>query len=216
MTRRQAIIAALGECRDNGWVDFEDFARFMFITGAELTITTAPHHLFLYSPEYGEFYEGSWEGLEVRYLRCFLVEYAATLGLIDVVMAPPESDDGYYDGINEMDSLSRYDGLRYFRLTPLGEYALGLSERYQEQEAGPTETMLSIQWQGRIVFDNKPTHWEQRFISLYAEQSKDTVWKLSRKKIMEALQIGDSTDDLKNFLLPDKISLSCRKTAKAF
>ena len=207
VTRRQAIIAALEECKNNAWVDFQDFARFMFITGAELKITTAPHYLYLFNPEYGEFYDGSWEGLEVRYLRCFLVEYAATLGLIDVVMVPPEGggpdDDyaGYYDGINEMDCLSRYDGLRYFRLTPLGDYVLGLTEDYQEEDAISAETRLSIQRQGRIVFDNKPTPWEQRFISLYAEQNNDTAWKLSRKKIMEALQVGGNSDDLKNFLL---------------
>ncbi len=207
VTRREAIIAVLKECKANTWIDFNDFANFMFISGAELEITTAPHHLYLFSPEYGEFYEGSWEGLEMRYLRCFLVEYAATLGLIDVVMAPPEGggddddDRGYYDGINELDCLSRYDGLRFFRLTPLGEYALGLTDNYQEEEAASSETMLSIQRQGRIAFDNKPTPWEQRFISLYAEQNKDTVWKLSRKKIMEALQVGGSTDDLKRFLL---------------
>ena len=207
VTRRQAIITALAECKNNAWVDFQDFARFMFISGAELTITTAPHYLYLFNPEYGEFYDGSWDGLEVRYLCCFLVEYAATLGLIDVVMVPPEGggpdDDyaGYYDGINEMDCLSRYDGLRYFRLTPLGNYVLGLTESYQEEDAVSDETRLSIQRQGRIVFDNKPTPWEQRFISLYAEQNNDTVWKLSRQKIMETLQIGGNTGDLKSFLL---------------
>ncbi|MGI9277415.1 MAG: hypothetical protein ACR2PT_21530 [Endozoicomonas sp.] len=207
VTRRQAIITALKECKANAWVHFNDFASYMFISGAGLEITTEPHYLYLYSPEYGEFSEGSWEGLEMRYLRCFLMEYAATLGLIDVVIIPPEgsSEDedggGYYDGINEMECLSRYDGLRFFRLTPLGEYALGLTDHYQEEEAASSETMLSIQRQGRIAFDNKPTPWEQRFISLYAEQSGDTVWKLSRKKIMEALQVGGSTDELKRFLL---------------
>ena len=207
VTRRQAIITALKECKANAWINFNDFANFMFISGAELEITTAPHFLYLYSPEYGEFYEGSWEGLEVRYLRCFLVEYAATLGLIDVVMIPPEGsredDDGcgYYDGINEMDCLSRYDGLRFFRLTPLGEYVLELTDCYQEKDTATSETTLSIQRQGRIAFDNKPTPWEQRFISLYGDQSKDTVWKLSRRKIMEALQVGGSTDELKRFLM---------------
>ena len=207
VVRRQAIIAALKECKNNAWINFNDFANFMFISGAELKITTAPHYLYIYNPEYGEFYDGSWDGLEMRYLRCFLVEYAATLGLIDIVLVPPEgygsNDDhaGYYDGINELDCLSRYDGLRFFRLTPLGEYVLGLTDNYQEKEAASSETMLSIQRQGRIVFDNKPTPWEQRFISLYAEQSQDNVWKLSRKKIMETLQIGGSVDELKSFLL---------------
>ena len=36
-----------------------------------------------------------------------------------------------------------------------------------------------------MVFDRQPTPWEQQFLSLYAEQDKGTVWKLSRRKIME-------------------------------
>ncbi|WP_252177158.1 hypothetical protein [Endozoicomonas sp. 4G] len=207
VTRRQAIITALKECKTNAWINFNEFSNYLFISGAELMVTTAPDYLYLFNPEYGEFYNGSWEGLEMRYLRCFLVEYAATLGLIDVVMIPPEGsredDDGYgyYDGINEMDCLSRYDGLRFFRLTPLGEYVLGLTDNYQEKKAATPETTLSIQRQGRITFNNEPTPWEQRFISLYADQSKDRVWKLSRQRIMEALQVGGNIDELKSFLL---------------
>ena len=201
VARRQAVISALKGCEVNAWVSFGDFSRLMFISGAELEITKEPGHLYIHSPGYGEFYSAPWDIMEGRYLRCFLVEYAATLGLIDVVMIPPDTDSTYYDDFGDMECLSRYDGLQLFRLTALGAYVLGLTDDYKSGETNTTETMLTIHRQGRIVFDNNPTAWELRFLSLYADQDKKNIWKLSRKKIMEALQVGGSLDELKAFLL---------------
>lgn len=199
--RRAAILSALSSCEENAWIAFDDFSRFMVITGANLEITSEPRYLYIYDPQYGEFYDGTWDYLEARYLRCFLVEYAATLGLVDVVMAPPNSDDAYVDDFGGMECLSRYDGLRFFRVTPLGRYVLGLTETYQSTESELSETTLSIHRQGRIVFDNQPAPWEERFLSLYADHDKGSTWKLSRQKIMETQQIGGSIEELKDFLL---------------
>ena len=199
--RRQVVIAALKGCKTNAWVSFEDFSRLMFISGAELEITTEPVYLYIHGPGYGELNGAPWDLMEARYLRCFLVEYAATLGLVDVVMVPPDTDGNYHDDFGDMECLSRYDGLQFFRLTSLGAYVLGLTDSYKSGETGTAETMLTIHRQGRIVFDNKPTPWEVRFLSLYADQDKKNVWKLSRKKIMEALQVGGSLEELKAFLL---------------
>lgn len=200
LKRRMVIAAYLKQCEVNAWIAFEDFASFMFITGAELKVTTEPHYLYIYGPGDGQFDGGDWDFLEVRYLRCFLLEYAATLGLVDVIMAPFNTDESFYDEYGDMECLSRYDGLRYFRLTPLGQFALGLTDHYKADHTEPAETPLTIQRQGRIAFEHEPTPWEQRFLSLYADHHKDQTWKLSRKKMMETLQIGGSVDELKNFL----------------
>ena len=200
VSRRQPVIDALKECEVSTWVSIKDFSAYLFISGAELEVTSAPEYLYIYSPSYGELAHAPWDLLEGRYLRCFLVEYAATLGLVDVVMTAPNTEGSYYDNFGDMECLSRYDGLRYFRLTPLGAYVLGLTDDYKSAETATTKTVLTIHRQGRIVFDSRPTPWEQRFLSLYANQDKDNVWQLSQRKIMETLQIGGSTDELKTFL----------------
>ncbi len=201
--RREAIIAALRECPVNTWVSFDQLSRHMFITGSQLLVTTEPEYLYLYDANYGMLHS-SWFLLESRYLRCFLLEYAATLGLIDVVIAPPEMvgmDEDRTWGTDDMDCLSRYDGLQYIRLTPLGAYILGLADDYQPSEKVSTETPLNIHRQGRIVFEAPPTPWEQQFLSLYAEQDKGHVWMLSSRKIMETLQVGGNVAELQQFLL---------------
>lgn len=199
--RREEIAAYLRNCPVNTWIAFGDFANFMFITGTTLKVTMESEYLYLYNPGDGELYGDCWDYLENRYLRCFLLEYAATLGLVDVVLVPPESNDlydSYYDRMGEC--LSRYDGLRYFRLTPLGQFALGVTDSYEASITDTSETPLTIQRQGRIAFEHEPTPWEQRFLSLYADHHKGHIWKLSRKKIMETLEVGGSIDELRTFL----------------
>ena len=63
-----------------------------------------------------------------------LLEYAATLGMIDVALIPPAGarrDFRNMWGTDELAFFSRYDGLMYFRLTPLGAYCLGVESDYQ-------------------------------------------------------------------------------------
>ena len=63
-----------------------------------------------------------------EFMLCLLLEYAATLGLIDVALIPPAGarrDYGGLWGTDELVYFSRYDGLMYFRVTPLGAYCLG-------------------------------------------------------------------------------------------
>ena len=198
--RRKVVAEYLKDCQPGEWIAVDDFSDFLFITAADLQISAAPHSLYLYSPEQGEFDGGNWKILESRYLRCLLVEYIATLGMIDVVMSSPENEDATYDEFGDEACLSRYDGLRYFRLTTLGQFVLGLTKSYTAETTNDNETPLTIQRQGRIAFDCEPTPWEQRFLSLYADHAKENVWKLSRKKIMETLQIGGSIEELKAFL----------------
>ncbi|GAA4649077.1 hypothetical protein GCM10023116_13510 [Kistimonas scapharcae] len=203
VTRRQAIITALKECRGNGWVAFGDFSNHLLVTGAKLQVITDTRYLYIHEPSYGELYNAGWDILEARYLRCFLVEYTATLGLIDVVMAPPLDEESLleeYVGYSGMECLSRYDGLQFLRLTPLGEYVLGLTDDYQSEETDSAETPLTLQRKGRIVFGKTPTPWEQQFITLYADHEKENAWKLSRMKIMETLQVGGSIEELTAFL----------------
>jgi hypothetical protein len=75
-----------------------------------------------------------------------LLEYAATLGVIDVVLIPPAGARYNYGdlwGTDELVYFSRYDGLMYFRITALGAYCLGTATEYQ---IAPVETksVLSV------------------------------------------------------------------------
>lgn len=118
-------------------------------------VSRNPRRLYICEPGYGSLahVEDSWSILQDSYLKCFLFEYAATLGLLDVAYIPPHSapQDGLSDywGLDDLPFLSRYDGLLYFRLNPLGAFCLGLTEQYNPPEVA-SQTQLQIQANGTI------------------------------------------------------------------
>jgi hypothetical protein len=76
-----------------------------------------------------------------------LFEYAAPLGLIDIAYEHPagaRSDFKGQWGTDGLIFLSRYDGLRYFRLTSLGAFILGRVDHYEsrKEEAALSLTVL--------------------------------------------------------------------------
>lgn len=118
------------------WVRTDEFFRYMQAAGFDFEVTRDPWELYVEEQEYGSLgYEGfgEWSILQGRYTLCFLFEYAARLGVVDVAYVPPEgARQDFRDlwGVDDLDFFSRYDGLLYFRLTPLGTYCLGLADEY--------------------------------------------------------------------------------------
>jgi len=141
--RRRAIRNALAECPVGRWVETGEFSRFMQAAGFQFEVTSDAWSLYLCDPQYGSLgYDGygGWNMLQERYLLCLLFEYAAPLGMIDVAYEHPAGARSDYSGqwgADELIFLSRYDGLRYFRLTPLGAYILGRMETYEAPKAKP-------------------------------------------------------------------------------
>ncbi|MCY3876797.1 MAG: hypothetical protein OXF88_21205, partial [Rhodobacteraceae bacterium] len=154
--RRWAIEEALAQCPPRGVVSIDDFARFMVAADLNFEVTRFPWALYMgdahYGGQHGES-ERSWSIFQDRYLLCFLFEYVATLGMIDVAFVHPSGArkelwelSGQFEGT----FLSRYDGLKYFRLTVLGTYCLGLADTY-EPETPQKSTHMSVFPDRRIV-----------------------------------------------------------------
>ena len=101
--------------------------------------------LYLVDPQYGSLgYAGyaDWPILEGRYTLAVLFEYAGTLGLVDLDYTDPVgARDDYHGnwGADDLDYLSRYDGLRAVRLNALGAYALGLTGNHQAPAANAAD-----------------------------------------------------------------------------
>ena len=138
--RRAVIADALAECPVGSWVSFEAFSRFMQAGNFHFEVSRDPWALYIADAHYGSLgYAGyhDWHILQERYLLCLLFEYAATLGLIDVAyIEPHDARRNFRDlwGADGLDFLSRYDGLLYFRLNPLGAFCLGLAADYVPSE----------------------------------------------------------------------------------
>ena len=145
--RRRVIAAALRDCPVGLWIDIDEFFRQMQARGHSFAVTDNPWGLYLCDPQYGSLGRG-FAILEARYCLAYLFEYLATLGMIDVAYTLPyfaRADYGDAWGTDEFQFLSRYDGLRYLRINPLGAFCLGLAGDYRPaaQERRPLFTVGS-------------------------------------------------------------------------
>ncbi len=221
--RRETIADALCECPVGEWVRFADFSRFMRAEGLEFEITRDEWTLYIADPHYGSLgYQGyhGWPLLQGRYLLCFLFEYASTLGMIDIAFTHPK--DAVFDikdqwGTDELSWVSQYDGLEYFRLTPLGAYCLGMTEDYS-RPAALDRTPLTVLPNLRIQAESPLSTAERLTLETFATDESKGVWQLAREKILVALESGHSIDSLRSFLaerddqpLPETVEGMLRK-----
>jgi hypothetical protein len=196
----------LAECPVARWVDVDELFRYMRAAGHDFEVTRDRWRLYISDPEYGSLgYDGygGWNILQTRYALCLLFEYAATLGLIDVAYRPPQDarpDFRAQWGADDLEDLSRYDGLAYLRLTPLGEYVFGGADAYEPAPL-ETSTALTILSNLDIVATGDGLTSADRFtLERYAERTADRVWHLHRGMLLAAVEQGDSLAAARQFL----------------
>ncbi|KPQ38627.1 MAG: Helicase conserved C-terminal domain [Phormidium sp. OSCR] len=204
--RRAQIAEVLGQCPVGEWVDYDDLKRYMIASDQTFEVSRNPENLQIREFGYGNLYEaeGSWSILHDAYMKCFLFEYAATLGLLDVAYitpydAPPNNWNNFWDA-DDLSFLSRYDGLLAFRLTPLGAFCLGLSDTYT---AAPitTENTLRVLPNLDVVMTGAPLNpAEQLMMETFTRQTSDAVWKLDRDVALKAAEAGHSLQEFYDFL----------------
>ena len=203
--RREVVGNALAACPVGRWVEFDEFARHMQAAAFDFEVTEDPWTLYLVDTEYGSLgYEGyhAWPIVQGRYVLCVLFEYAATLGMVDIAYVHPKGarldfTDNW--GADELAYLSRYDGLKYFRLNPLGAYCLGQVDEY-EPKAPSVTTSITVFADRRIQVHGTLSAEERLLIDTYANAESDDVWRLDADAILTALESGHDIADLHGFL----------------
>jgi hypothetical protein len=204
--RREMVAAALRECPPGAWIAIDELFRYMQAAGHSFEVARDPWSLYLSDRNYGSLgYDGfhDWEILQGRYTMALLFEYAATLGLIDVAYILPvgaRRDFRQLWGTDDLSYLSRYDGLLYFRLNPLGAWVLGLADRYEpkQQVAGPLLRVLPNR--EIAVTGSALPPGDTLFLERFAERVSDAVWRLSEPRCLAAVEEGMSLAELQEFL----------------
>lgn len=204
--RRDAIAFILAECPVGKWVMFTEFSNYMLATGHGFEVTEEPYYLYISEAGYGNLGDlgnSNCYLLEERYTRCLLFEYAATLGIIDVAYGDPTSVPSDYSdlwGTDELEFLSRYDGLIAFRLTALGAYCLGLTDNYTPPTIEFSQTLRVLPNLDIIVAGESIAKSDAIVLDIYAKKASDVVWRLDRPKIFAAIENGYSLAEFKEVL----------------
>jgi Helicase conserved C-terminal domain len=209
-TRRQTVAAALAGCTPETWVRVDDLFTTMRRGNLSPTVARSERalwKLYISDAQYGSLgYAGfaDWPILEGRYTLAVLFEYAGTLGLLDLAYTDPAgARDDFRDnwGTDDLDYLSRYDGLQAIRLNTLGAYTLDLTPRYQPPaEAHPQEQILKVLPNLDIVATGDLSPADRLALDAYADHTADRVWTLRDKTLLAALSAGRSLQQLRQFL----------------
>ena len=204
--RRESIVKALTKCPVDRWIKVNDFFSYMQAEDYGLEITHEPWNLYIYEKEYGSLgYDGfhNWSILQGRYVLCLLFEYAATLGMVDVAyISPVGARDDYHNnwGAEDLEFLSRYDGLIYFRLTSLGAYCLNLDADYTPAPLELSPVLQVLPNQEIVAVSGSLNAADILVLDLYANKVSDVVWRLELPKLLKAATEGRSIEELTEFL----------------
>lgn len=204
--RREQICRGLKKLPDNVWISFSDFSKFLILNQCKFYLTKEEWRLYILNKEYGSLgYDGyhTWEIIQERYLLVFLFEYIAPLGMIDIAYTYPEgikNDYSHLWGVDDLSFFSRYDGLLYFRINPLGSYILEKSNEYISKIKEVSKTMKLLP-NLEITINNETIQSEQIFLESIAKKVSDFVYKLDESLVLNQVENGSSLQDIKNSIL---------------
>ena len=203
--RRDAITETLAEVPVGQWISLDEFSRYMQAEGHTFEISSDLWSLYIGEQQYGSFGfrgYGGWNILQFRYVLCLLMEYAATLGMVDIAYIPPHgarTDFREQWGTDGMEYFSRYDGLFHLRLTGLGAHCLGSNESYSPP-ALPVRRVLSITPDLRIQATGPLSTSDRLSLEILAIEQSDGAWLLDQAKIRSAIGQGRDIKELTGFL----------------
>jgi hypothetical protein len=203
--RRSVALAALTDCPAGEWMTFEGFSNYMRAEDFMFEVSTDPWKLYIADRQYGSLgYSGyaAWETLQDRYLLCWIMEYAATLGIVDIAYKNPKQArpmDSW--GMDNYAWLSRYDGLQAFRINPLGAYILSMGETpFQPSHPAPQVRLKVLSNRTIHVVSGDLSATERLQLETWAERESDGVFRLDDFRAIEAIETGQEPEGFARFL----------------
>jgi hypothetical protein len=208
VTRRRAILSAFKHYPPGEWIQVEEFFKTIKLCG----------HNFLVEPKnttaiqvqgYGLLdnatYHTYWRAVNGQYVLVLLMEYLAAFGAIDFGCIDPHLAQYDLGGLGEyvQHPFSRYDGLVYFRLTPLGLYLLGQREDYAPAERLDAQ-QSGLEFAGGLLIGLRRPETlnpnDRAMLERFAEKLTDEVYRLDGKRAIEASEQGLKLSEALNFL----------------
>lgn len=205
--RRDAVNKALSKCPTGKWVTIDELSRFMQAEGLYFDVASDLWKLYICESKYGSLgYAGygNWEIIQERYIKVLLMEYAATLGVVDIGYARPEDvARNFYGnwGTDDLDYLSRYDGLLLFRVNELGAYTFNNVDTYSPEVIEKIKFLDLLPNFDIVVTDKtKLNNTDLLFLNSIAEPISEFQWKITPRSLQCALENGEEPDHIRDYL----------------
>lgn len=223
--RRALVVQALGDCPAGEWITLKEFSRHLMAQGTDLEITHKPFSLYIHDRRYGTLgYEGGhgWEILQERYLACLLMEYAATLGLVDICYRHPGSVRTSKPDWVDVKWISRYDGLHSFRITPLVAWCARKDDGTPFVPSRP-QSQLQLEVRPDLtleVLSGSPGPSDLIQIEAWAEPVGKNAWRIDPARALASVEAGQDPAEFAAYLgerdeqpLPETVQAFLKKVA---
>ena len=199
--RKGAILRAMATFPVGQWLAFGEARRLIEASGESWNVLEGGGgFLHFFEPQYGLINDGA--GLRSQFLRAFIMETLATLGLADIAYVYPHHRwPDLYGSLNgDLPFCGRYDGLLYVRLNPLGAYGLGLSEAYEFRPPERDQLFRVLPNLDLVLNGQALNPADRAGLELLATPQADAVWRLDAERILTHVETGGSFASLRDFL----------------
>jgi hypothetical protein len=205
--RRRAILSAINQFKPGEWIAIEEFFKTIKLSGISFEIE-ASQYTTLQVSGFGLLDNASrhtyWQAVNGQYILAVVMEFLASFGAVDLAYTEAKKS-GYTLGNLEdyiTRPLSRYDGLKYFRLTPLGAYLLGQDKEYLLSSAAELEPLLEYAENLQLVLRRasalNPN--DRILLERFCARQGETLYRLDPQRTVEAFEEGYKLDDVLGFL----------------
>ncbi|HXV42030.1 MAG TPA: hypothetical protein VEC96_03125, partial [Anaerolineae bacterium] len=202
-SRREAIIEALSWCPAGVWIDLEDFYRAVKIWHFDFEVEkTAYSSLYVGDKEYGALYgEIYWPVVKGSYIKVVLMEYLGSIGALDLLYTNPEDAPSKVSSMFSDEIFSLYDGLKYFRINPLGAYLLGQAGEYLPSKP-LDQPLFTISADSTVTLVNPAelTPNNRSNLEQLAVPVGNGHYRLDTQRLLTSLEEGQVLDHLAEFL----------------
>ena len=206
-SRREKILEALSWCPTGVWISIADFYRAIRVWHFDFDLENGTDKLYVGSRSSNPWYE-PWAPAESQwllttglYINTILMEYLAAIGAIDIVYTYPENETFPGQAYNYDELIySRYDGLLYFRINPLGAYLFGQADGYESSQP-PASALFAIAADGSVALlqPNEVTAAQQAQLEQITEGQGER-YRLSVPKLLSVLESSADLEIQRNFL----------------
>jgi hypothetical protein len=213
--RKYAITEALGTLPVGQWLAFAEATRVVeCASGGWNVLETDRPALCFFEPQFGFITDNT--GLGRQFLRAFCLESLATLGVLDAAFVYPHRIwPDLKDSLGgDLPFCSRYDGLLYVRLNPLGAYALGVTEHYELHAETRPKLFRVLPNLDLVLSAGLLNPADRATLELLAAPKSDMVWTLDSERMLTHVETGGRFQELRDFLAANAAT-TCRPTCRS-
>ncbi|NOZ48753.1 MAG: hypothetical protein GXP37_01740 [Chloroflexi bacterium] len=208
--RRDHILEALSWCPHNEWISMADFFTAIKLWQFDFEIDT-DGSLDAIDDSSGrklkiDALRDPWRAKQGAYVLIILMELLGSIGALELAYtepqhAPPLLETPTENWQRPAQPYSRYDGLTYFRINPLGAYLFGQTHRYS-LPVQITQPIYYIDESYRFQTASQPLPpYEAQILPLLGRVDDDGAFYLHKGDWLRSQQIEGNIDERRHLLI---------------